>query len=368
MIERIKQLLIKEFIQTFREPKLRAMIFVTPFLQLFIFGYAATTDIKHIPLAVIDRSRTIESRRLLEQFTRSGYFNLSFYCDREEELIRLLEKSDVKATLNIPPDFAASLQRTGGAKIQMLIDGTESTTSYTVLNYSTRIVNNYSQTIRPLPKGIPSIKLEDRFWYNPQLESSNFFIPGVIAMLITITVINFTALAIVKEREMGTIEQLMVTPIRPVELIIGKTVPFGIIGIGQVIFITIAGLLWFQVPLKGSIPLLCIATVIYIINALGIGLYISTVCKTLQQAMMSGFFYLFPAILLSGFVFPIKNMPYGFQLLTYVNPMRYFINILRGIFLRGNDISVLYPELLPMVFIGIFIFAMSVRKFKKKMD
>jgi len=368
MFERIKQILIKEFIHTFREPKLRVMIFLTPFLQLFVFGYAATTDIKHIPLAVLDSSRTVESRRLIEQFTQSGYFNLTYYCTEEEELIRLLEKSDVKATLNIPPDFAPDLQRTGGAAIQILIDGTESTTSYTILNYSSRIVNNYALQLKPLPRGIPTIKLEDRFWYNPQLESSNFFIPGVIAMLLTITVMNFTALAIVKEREMGTIEQLMVTPIRPWELIIGKTVPFGIIGLGQAIFITIAGILWFKVPLIGSIPLLFLATLIYIINALGIGLYISTVCKTLQQAVMSGFFYLFPAILLSGFVFPIKNMPYVFQLLTYVNPMRYFIFIIRGIFLRGNDISILYPQLIPMVFLGVFTFIMSVIKFKKRMD
>jgi len=368
MIERLKQILIKEFIHAFRDAKMRTLIFLPPLIQLFVFGYAATTDIKHISLAVLDRSRTRESRKLIEQFTTSGYFNLNYYCKSEAEFIDLLEKSEAKAVLNIPPNYGENLQRSGGATIQILVDGTESTSAYIILNYSSRIVNTYSQSLITLPKGMPVIKIEDRFWYNPELESKNFFVPGVIASILTVIISNLTAMAIVKERELGTMEQILVTPIRPVEFIVGKTLPFALIGVFEVVFISTIGLLWFNIPLKGSILLLFISSVIYIYNTLGIGLYISTISKTMQQALMSSFFFLLPAILLSGFIFPIKNMPYAFQLITYINPMRYFIYILRGIFLKGNGLDILYIQLLPMLFLGILIMLLSVMRFKKKID
>jgi len=368
MFERIKQILIKEFIHTFRDPRIKVIVFIPPILQLIVFGYAATTDIKHISLAVLDRSRTQESRKLIEQFTTSGYFNLNYYCNSEKDLIKLLEHNKVKVTLNIPINFANALKRAGGATIQILVDGTDSTTAYIVLNYATRIINSYTQSLMHLPRGIPKIKLKERFWYNPELESKDFFIPGVIALLITVVISALTSIAIVKERELGTIEQILVTPIRPVDFILGKTIPFGLIGIFEIIFISVIGTLWFKVPLRGSIPVLFIAGLIYILTTLGVGLFISTVSKTLQQAAMSTFFFLFPAVLLSGFIFPIKNMPYIFQLLTYLNPLRYFIHILRGIFLRGNGFSILYPHIIPMAIIGIFILTMSVIRFKKKMD
>lgn len=368
MLERIKQILIKEFLHTFRDPKMRVLIFLPPFVQMFIFGYAATTDVRNISLAVLDRSRSYESRQLIEEFTQSGYFNANYYCEKEEEIILLLEKNKVQATLTIPPGFASELQSQRGTTVQILIDGTESTTAYVVINYASRIVNSYSQSLINLPGGIPSIKLQDRFWYNPELESRNFFIPGVIAMIVTVIVINLTSIAIVKEREMGTIEQIMVTPIRSVEFILGKTIPFGIIGIFEVTFITTVGVLWFKIPLKGSIFLLFISSLLYILNALAIGLLISTMCKTLQQAMMSSFFFLFPAILLSGFIFPIKYMPYGFQLLTYLNPMRYFIFIIRGIFLRGNGLDILWPHMAAMGVLGTVMLTLSVMRFKKKVD
>ena len=368
MLERIKEIIIKEFIHTFRDPKMRILVFLPPLVQMFIFGYAATTDIKNISLAVLDRSRSQESRQLIEQFTTSGYFNLAFYCDSEDELLILLEKNEIQAAINIPPSFASDLQREGGAILQILVDGTESTTAYIVINYASRIVSTYGTSLINIPPGVPLIKLEDRFWYNPQLESRNFFIPGVIAMIVTVIVINLTSIAIVKEREMGTMEQIMVTPIKPLDFILGKTIPFGIIGIFEVTFITIVGVSWFKIPLKGSILLLFVSSVIYILNALAIGLLISTLCKTLQQAMMSSFFFLFPAILLSGFIFPIKYMPYGFQLITYLNPMRYYIFIIRGIFLQGNGLDILYSQLIPMAAISFVLLTLSVMRFKKKVD
>lgn len=368
MFERIKQIIIKEFIHTFRDPKMKLLVFIPPLIQMFIFGYAATTDIKNISLAVTDYSRTMESRKLIEQFTTSGYFNLAYYCEDDKELFTLLEKNKVQAAINIPPEFASDLQKTGGAKLQLLVDGTESMTAYIVLNYASRIINTYASSLTALPRGIPVIKLEDRFWYNPELESRNFFIPGVIAMIVTVIVINLTSIAIVKEREMGTMEQILVTPIKPIDFILGKTVPFGIIGMFEVIFITAVGVLWFKIPLKGSIVLLLFSSFIYILSALAIGLLISTLCKTLQQAMMGSFFFLLPAILLSGFIFPIKYMPYGFQLLTYLNPMRYYMYIIRGIFLRGNGLDILYIQLIPMAILSLFTLALSILRFRKKMD
>ncbi len=385
MWERLRHMLVKEFIQILRDPRMKAVIFVTPILQLIVFGYAVTTDITRIPTALADFDHSQETRELVRRFESSGYFRVVRRIGDAGMLRDLVDRGTVKAALQFDPGFATDLQRGRTAAIQVIVDGTDSNTASVVMDYANRIVGQYNldaarvalaarqvawgtpkpEDLRPRLGGI-DVRL--RAWYNPDLRSRNYNVPGVIAIIIMLTSLLLTSMAIVREREIGTMEQLMVTPIRPAELILGKTVPFALIGFFDVALVTTVAVFWFTVPIRGSLLLLFGATALYLLSTLGIGLFISTVSRTQQQALMSTFFFYLPAVLLSGFMFPIANMPVAVQSLTYANPLRYYLVIIRGLFLKGNGPVILWPQMLALLILGTVVFTVSTLRFRKRLE
>jgi ABC-2 type transport system permease protein len=383
MFLRLKTMLIKEFIQVFRDPRMRIILFLPPMMQLIVFGYAANTDIRNIRLAVYDQDRSPESRELIERLSASGYFRIAHTANSPGDIRRYIDAGRVSAAVQINYGFSRELRRQLGTTIQVIVDGTDSNTASVVMSYIQRVVGEYSRylldkrlrSIPDLPTSLKQpffktggIEIQSRAFFNPNLESRNFYVPGIIALLIMLVTLILTCMAIVREREIGTMEQIMVSPIRPFELILGKTIPFAVIGYIDVALVTIVGVFLFDVPIRGSIALLLFATTLYLLSSLGIGLFISTISRTQQQAMMTMFFFFVPAILLSGFIFPIANMPQWAQVLTYANPLRYFLVIIRGIFLRGNGIDVLWPQLLSLAILGSIVFTFSSLRFRKRLE
>lgn len=382
MWERLKHMLIKEFVQIFRDPRMKPVLLGTPILQLFVIGYAVTTDVTNVATAVLDFDRTQETREIVRRFESSGYFRVLRHVEDPRLLRRLIDQGDVKAALQFDPGFTHDLVRGPTAAIQVIVDGTDSNTASVVMDYANRIVNQVVRerlqaalaarsagtgALAVSLQSLPSIELRSRAWYNPDLRSRNYYVPGVIAILIMLTLMMMTAMAIVREREIGTMEQLMVSPIRPVELILGKTLPFALIGFFDVALITTVAVFWFVIPIRGSLVLLYAATSLFLLPVLGIGLFISTISKTQQQALMSTFFFFQPAMLLSGFAFPIANMPDAIQYLTYLNPLRYFLVIIRGIFLKGNGLEILWPQMLALLLLGIVVLTASTMRFHKRL-
>lgn len=373
MFERIKYMLIKEFIQVFRDPRMRAVIFVMPIVQVLVFGYAVTTDVKNVRIAVYDLDNSMASRELTARFAETEYFDVVDYVASDAEAQRLIDRSEVKAVLRFNHGFEADLRSGRTTPLQLFVDGTDSNTAGIVLDYSAKIVGRYSNNVlatRLSRSGggaslAEPLTVEARTWFNESLESRNFYVPGVIAILVMLITLMLTSMAVVREKEVGTMEQIMVTPITPGEFILGKTVPFAAIGFADVLLITLVAVFWFQVPIRGSLLLLFVATGLYIMTTLGIGLIISTVSSTQQQAMMSTFFFYFPAVLLSGFMFPIANMPVAVQWLTYGNPLRYFLVILRGIFLKGVGPAVLWPQMVVLLCMGVATLWFAMGRFKK---
>jgi ABC-2 type transport system permease protein len=375
MRERLRHMLVKEFIQALRNPRMRAMIFVTPVIELFLFGYAVTTDVRNIALAVYDLDQSVASRELVSRFVRSGYFDLVESVAEPARVQELLDRGEARAVLQFNRGFQETLDAGRTAQLQMLLDGTISNTAGIVLSYGSRIVNQYSQELLEdrvarrmgVPPRTAKVELEARAWFNEDLESRNFFVPGVIAMIVTLTSLMLTSMAVVREKEIGTMEQILVTPIRPAELILGKTIPFAAISYADVIGITLIGVLWFDVPVRGNLLLLLFATGLFLLTTLGLGLLISTVSQTQQQAMMGAFFLYLPALLLSGFVFPIANMPEAVQWLTLANPLRYFLEIIRGIFLKGIGAGILWPQMAALAALGIATLGLATQRFQKTM-
>ena len=380
---RLKSMLVKEFIQALRNPRMRFILLLPPMVQLVIFGYAANMDIRNIPLGVYDLDNTPESREMIKQFVSSGYFRIAEWPKSPLEIRRLIDEGKISAALQINGEFARQLRTREGTTIQMVVDGTDSNTASVILAYAQRIVAEHSrqilvQRIFSLPN-IPDemkrpffvkggIEVESRAFFNPNLESRNFYVPGIMAFLIMLVTLLLTCMAIVREWEIGTMEQLIVSPIRPFELILGKTIPFALIGYIDVLIVTFVGVFWFEIPIRGSILLLLAATTIYLLSSLGIGLFISTISHTQQQAMMTMLFFFVPAILLSGFVFPIANMPPIVQYLTYADPLRYFLVIIRGIFLKGSGFAILWPHMLALAVLGGIVFTFSSLRFRKRME
>jgi ABC-2 type transport system permease protein len=373
MLERIWRMLIKEFIQVLRDPKMKGVLFVMPVAQLIVFGYAVTTDVRNVRTAVYDLDNSVASRALVSRFASNGYFKIVEHVGTDERARELLDRGDAQIVLHMNQGFEDDLRAGRTAQLQVLADGTDSNTAGIALNYSARIVAEYSQSVlngralrllgRVRQPG--QVRLEARAWFNENLESRNFYLPGVIAILVTLVTLLLTSMAVVREKEIGTMEQIMVTPIRPFEFILGKTVPFALISLVNVVLVTTVGVLWFNLPVRGSILRLLFATVLYLLTALGVGLVISTLSNTQQQAMMSTFFFYMPSMLLSGFMFPIANMPVVVQWLTYLNPMRYFLVIIRGIFLKGVGFDVLWPQLLALAIIGVITLGLASRRFRK---
>ena len=373
MIKRIRRMLVKEFLQALRDYRMRSTIFLLPLIQVLVFGYAITTDVKHVALAVYDLDNTVASRDLISRFAGSGYFEIVNYVYDDAAARSLLDHGSVRLVLRINAGFQADLAAGRVAQVQALLDGSDSNTAGIVLNYSNEIVGqaNFDALVDRVTRVLGTFQrpgqadLQTRAWFNENLESRNFFVPGVIALIVTLITLMLTSIAVVREYEIGTIEQIMVTPIRPIEFILGKTVPFALIGFADVLLITAVGVYWFEVPIRGSIPLLLLATGLYLLTSLGVGLLISTISRTQQQALMTSFLFFAPAILLSGFVFPIANMPQVVQWLTYLNPLRYFLVIIRGIFLKGVGLQILWPQMVALTIIGVLTFTLAVRRFHK---
>jgi ABC-2 type transport system permease protein len=375
MLERLKAMLIKEFIQVLRDRRMRFIIFVVPAVQTIIFGYAVNTDVRNVSTAVYDRDNTTESRELVARFVSSGYFTIGEYISREEKVRELVDRGKAKAVLRIDSGFGRTLAGGRAAPVQLILDGTDSNTAGIVLSHAARIAAKYSEDIQRQQaartgrtQDLGGVRLESRAWFNSNLESRNFYVPAVITNIVFIITMLLSSMAIVREKEIGTIEQIIVTPIRKTEFILGKTIPFVLIGFIDVAIISAVGAYWFQVPIRGSFLLLFGATGLFLMSSLGIGLLISTVSRTQQQAMMSAFMVIFPAMLLSGFAFPIENMPTPVQWLTLLNPIRYYLVVIRGIFLKGVGAPILWTQLAPLALLGLVILLFAVRRFRKTLS
>ncbi len=362
-VERTLGMVGKEFRQIFRDPRMVRVILLAPILQLIVFGYAVSTDIWKVKTAVVDHDRTAASRGLVDALTASGYFRVREYSDRSSDLVAALDRGSAVVGLEIPAGFARDLAD-GQASIQLLLDGTNSNTASVAQSYAERIVLDFGQ--RSLPSGVPQvIELRERAWYNPDLGSRNYNVPAVIGALMLLVSLQLTSLAVVREREIGTLEQLRVSPLAPAELIAGKTIPFGIIGLMDMAVVTTLALAWFGVPFRGSLLLLLAASVLYLLSGLGVGLLISTISRTQQEAFMVSFLVFMPAILLSGFMFPVTSMPVAFQWLTLLNPVRHYIEIVRNIFLKGAGLSVLWSRYLALFLLGTGLLWFSSTRFRK---
>jgi ABC-2 type transport system permease protein len=362
---------------------MRVLLFVPPMVQLIVFGFAVNLDVDHARIAWMDMDRTPESRSLRDRFTGSGRFDIVSAPGSEEDVQSTLDRGQAQAVVRILPGFARDTARGRATEVQILVDGTNSNTASLVSSYAGSIIAEYSvdlmeqqQRIKvltrspgsPVSVSSPRVTARSRVWFNPDLYSRNYFVPGVIANIIMMVTLMLTALGIVREKEIGTMEQLMVTPMRPIELMLGKTLPFAVVGLLDVVLVTVVAFLVFHIPLHGSFLLLLFCAVLFLMTSLGAGLFLSTISQTQQQAMMGSFFFSTPAFMLSGFAFPIRNMPVAVQYLTYLNPIRYFIEIVRGIFLKGAGIDVLWPQMAALTVYGITVLGLSAMRFQKKLD
>jgi ABC-2 type transport system permease protein len=377
MLERLKQMLIKEFIQVFRDKRTRFVLFAPPIIQMLIFGYAATFEIYHVPTVVLDLDHSQESRELISRFSSSPYFDVQRQLTDYRQIGNLLDQGKATIGLEIHAGFAQNLRKGQTAPLQVIVDATNSNTALIASSYITQIALGFAQDyqkdriyrISPqVLEQIPSVRLEQRPWYNPDLRSRWFFVPGIIGSLTLVLVVTLTAFAVVREREIGTLEQLMVTPIRPSEFILGKTLPYFLIGLFDVSLIATVGTFWFEVPFRGHILVLFAGAILFLLSMLGVGLLISTVSSTQQQAMVTAFFFIMPAVTFSGFAFPISTMPQWLQYLTYLSPLRYFLVVLRGTYLKGIGIGVLWPQMLAMAALGTSLLLIAVLRFHKALD
>jgi ABC-2 type transport system permease protein len=385
MWERIREIIRKEFRQTLRDPRMRVLLIGPPILQLIIFGYAVNLDVEHSRLAWVDMDRSQESRELLAAFEGSAYFEVAATPSSDREVQDLIDHSVVLAAVRILPGFGRDVRRGNTAGVQILLDGTNSNTAAIVSSYASQIVVNYAARLleeqqnsyllaRASPAAgavatvAPEFSAQTRVWFNPALKSRDYFVPGVVMNIIALVTVMLTSMSIVREKEIGTMEQLMVTPIRPIELMLGKVLPFAAVGLFEVGIVTAAALLVFRTPFRGNPLELLACAILFLLTTLGTGLFISTISDTQQQAMMSSFFFFLPAMLLSGFSFPIPNMPAAVQYLTYLNPLRYFMQILRGIFLKGIGTEILWPQMLALASFGVAIIVLSALRFHKRLD
>ena len=367
MWERVGVILRKEFIQMFREPRMRGLLFIPPLLQLIIFGYAVTLDVDHARIAWMDMDRTPESRALLARFEGSGRFDVVATPRSEAEVQNILDRSKAHAVVRVLPGFARDLARGRPTEVQVLLDGTNSNTASLVSAYAGSVIQEFSAEQAGVAP-ISNMAARTRIWFNPELKSRNYFVPGVAANILLMITFMLTAQAIIREKETGTMEQLMVTPMRPIELMLGKTLPFAMVGMVDMLLITAGALFIFHVPFRGNFFLLLFCAALFLMTALGAGLFLSTVSQTQQQANMMSFFFTTPAFMLSGFTFPIRNMPTVVQYLTYINPLRYFMEVVRGVFLKGAGASVLWPQMVAMAVYGVLILGLSAARFQKKLD
>jgi ABC-2 type transport system permease protein len=377
MLNRLRQMLIKEFIQLFRDPRARFGLIVPSLLQVLIYGYAATFELHQVRMAILDQDHSYESRDLLSRFESTGHFKLAETLTNRHQISDLIDRGKVTLAIQILPGFSELVRKGQTAPMQVILDGTNSNTALVALGYINEIANTYAQeyardnlmrTAPAIAVDLPNVQLARRPWFNPNLESQWFFVPGTIASVLLTSCLTLAAFAIVREREVGTLEQVMVSPISRVEFILGKTIPFFLIAVVQMILIMLIGRLWFQVPFRGSYLLLGIGTSVYLLSILGVALLISTVSSTQQQAMIASFFFIMPAITLSGFSFPISAMPRVMQWFTYLDPLRFYLVIIRISFLKGGNWEVIWSQIFALVMIAAALLSISVQRFHKSLD
>lgn len=368
-MRRLRALVRKEFLELRMNPRLFGIVIVAPILQLTMLGYAATTDITDVPVVVADGDRSAASRALIARFEGSRNFTVVTTVTTVDEIEPWLERGDAWLALAIPTGYARAVAAREPITLQIVADGTDSNSTTVALGYATSLVAGYAAELSGAAAlaAAPGIDARIRVWYNPQLESRQFMIPGVLALVLLVVTANLAAMAIVREKELGTLEQLNVTPLRRWELVAGKLLPYGVIGIVDVFLVVAVAVFWFEIPLRGSFVLLLTMSVVYVLCTLGLGLFISTISETQQQAMMTAtFFFLMPMIYLSGFIFPIENMPAVIQYFTYLIPLRYFLVIVRGIFLKGIGLDLLWPQAAALASWGLVVIALAVARSRKQ--
>ena len=382
-LRRILHLMRKEVLELKQDPRLFGVVIIAPIMQLTVLGYAATTDVRDVPIAIVDADRSTASRDLVQRFASSANFKIVGMPGSTSDIDRYLDHGDAWMVISIPANFGQALSTGRSQTLQIAADGTDSNSTTVAIGYAQTLIAGYSQDlagrmVRLKPdttsaSGTTSAPLalvtpEIRVWFNPRLESRDFMIPGIVALLLLVVTTNLSAMAIVREKEIGTLEQLSVTPLARWELITGKLLPYAVIGIIDVVLVLVVAIYWFEVPMRGSITLLFGMCLIYLLSTLGLGLFVSTISRTQQQAMMTSiFFFLMPMIYLSGFIFPIENMPAWIQPFTYLIPLRYFLEIVRGIFLKGIGLEILWPQALALFTWGAVVLALATLRSSKRL-
>ncbi len=377
MFERIIQIFIKEMLEMKRDRWAWFRLIVPPIIQMLVFGYAATFEVFDVSTVILDMDHSQESRDLISRFTASGRFSIASIAQNPGDVSRAIDRSEAAIAIVIHPGFAELLRKGVTAPVQVAVDGTNSNTALIALGYVGEVATKFSQdyaadfrnrTSGGLATRQAVVTLEERPWYNEDTNSRWFFVPGVIGTLTLTLIVNLTAFAIVREREVGTLEQIMVTPIRPIEFILGKTLPFFVIGLGEVALVAAVGMLWFQVPFNGNPLVMLLGTSLFLLSTLALGLLISTICTTQQQAFATNFFVVNPLFTLSGFSFPIASMPRVLQWFSYVNPLRYYLVVIRACFLKGVGFTVLWPELAALAILATVLLSASIARFRKSLD
>ena len=364
-LHRIRRMVQKEIRQLFRDPKTKRIIFVAPVVQLILLGYAVTTDVRNVTTAVVDHDRTVASRELISTFTASGYFRIVEASDRSADLGHALDEGRAVIALEIPYGYEADLKAGRGATVQLLADGTNSNTATVAQGYAAKITQELGIRILTARGGTIPIDLRARAWYNPSLESQVYNVPAVIGVIVLLMCLLLTSMAVVREREIGTLEQLLVSPLSAGELMLGKTLPVAGIAMVQMALVTGVALLWFQIPLRGSALLLTGAALLFVLAGLSLGLYISTISSTQQEAFLSMYLFILPAIILSGFFYPVESMPPLFQQMTLVNPLRHFLEIVRGIFLKGAGFMDLWIQFTVLAGMSLGGLTLATRRFRR---
>jgi len=375
MNSRLMSIIRKEFLQIFRDPRTLAMVVVIPIMQLFLLGYAATTVISNISMAVWDQNQTTQSRQLLDAFRAADYFRIDHFVGSQEEYQALIESGDARVALVIPPDYDVRLLD-GNAQVLMVLDGSDGTTGSTALSTAVLIGQSYSTKIAADSAALsgrssafkPPLEVRTQVWYNPDFESNYFMIPGVIGMILSFITTLLTASTIVRERERGTIEQLIVTPIRSWELVLGKILPYVVLAFVQTFEILLVGHYWFEVPVRGSLSLIVVTSGLFLLSSLGIGLFASTFANTQQEAMITVMMFNLPSIFLSGFFFPIEAMPQFLQVVSYAIPLRYYLVVIRTLMLKGVGAGAIQSEIIALTLFGIFIMGAAALRFRKRLD
>jgi ABC-2 type transport system permease protein len=376
MNSRLASIIRKEFIQITRDVRTLVIILIIPIMQLFLLGYSATTNIRNIPLAFLDQCRCSESRALLDAYRSADYFVLAYSVDSEDEVRSLIEQGKARAGIIIPPDYNAALVR-GEAQVAFILDGSDATAGSTALAAATLIGQQHATELMmeklersgmDVDNFKPPLEVRTRVWYNPDLLSSYFMIPGVIGMILSAITSILTATAIVRERERGTIEQLIVTPIRPWELVIGKILPYVVLAFINTLEVLAIGHWWFGVPVRGALWLIITSSGLLLLSGLGIGLFASTIANTQQEAMLTVWMTLLPSIFLSGFFFPLEAMPKFLQWVSYIIPLRYYLVIIRALMIKGVGIAAIWQEMLSLALFGVLIMGAASARFRKRLD